>query len=936
VDRAAWQRLAPLIDELLDRSEGQRPAFLEELGARDPALRRELEDFLASEAASRGFLAEPVESRALLGALADDARSWDALQLEGRTVGPYRVRRELGRGGMGAVFLAERVDGGFEQRVALKLVKRGMDSADILERFRTERQILARLQHPHVARLLDGGVSADGQPYFAMEYVEGAPLTRWCDERRLGLGDRLRLFLQVCDAVDYAHRNLVVHRDLKPSNVLVTAEGDARLLDFGIAKVLEGAGPDADGEATLTRHDGRALTPQYAAPEQLRGQPVTTATDVYSLGVILYELLSGRRPYRLHGLSPGEVERVVVQEDPPPPSSAVRQADANPAVSEPAAAEIAERRGVGVERLVSELKGDLDNVVALALRKEPARRYPSASALADDLRRYLGGRPVTARADRWSYRASKFVGRHRVGVAAAAVVALSLAAGVAIALWQAREALRQASRAEEVKRFTFSLFELSDPDAAKGKEITARQLLDRGAVRVESELAGEPDLQAEMLLFLGNIYHRLSLDEEGRPLREKALVLRRAAAHPDELAVSEAELAVGWSLFSLGKAPEAQQHFERALETRARRLGEDHPQTALARALLGRARFDQGDSQSAESLLRQAVEALQRRQPGSEELATNLTALGVVLQARGDLAGAETAYRQGLDQRRALFGEEHSQVAASLYNLGTVMKDRGDLSGAETQLRLVLPLHRRLLGPTHEVVANDLHSLGSTLLARGALVEGEAVLRESLAVRVRLYGADSPRLAVALHAVAQALRLQGRLPEAESLSRQALALAVAQLGEDHPNVAAVREELGNILRERGRLAEAEELEKRALAVYRQRLGPDHFRVASALVSLAQALMAAGRPAEAEALLREALGIRVSRFGESDWRTAEARLRLGECLGALGRGPEAALVLALGRRDLEAKLGPGHPLTIRAAGALAELQSAAAGPAVRAK
>jgi serine/threonine-protein kinase len=905
VDPAVWQRIAALVDEALDLPEAERPAFLARVGARDPELGRELEAFLAGEAASRGFLDGSVGARAdaLMRAMAGDARSWDAVQLEGARIGPYRVLRELGRGGMGVVLLADRVEGGFEQRVALKLVRRGLDSAEILARFAAERQILARLQHDNVARLLDGGATEAGQPYFAMEYVEGVPLTDYCEGQRLGTAGRLRLFLQVCDAVDYAHRNLVVHRDLKPSNVLVSPRGQVRLLDFGIAKVLAAA-PDAGGRiSAVTQVEARALTPQYAAPEQLRGLPVSTSTDVYSLGVVLHELLCGRPPYRVDGLSPAEVERLVVEKEPPPCSSAVA--------------------GPGTAALARELRGDLDTIVAVALRKEPERRYASVGALADDVRRHLAGRPVAARGDRWTYRASKFVRRHRVGVAASAVMGLTLVGGVVATVWQAREALRQARRAEEVKRFTFSLFELSDPDAAKGKEVTARELLERGARRVEAELAGQPELQSEMLLYLGGIYHRLSLDAEGRPLREKALALRRLAG-ADELAVGEAELALGASHLSLGDTARAEEHIAQALEARRRRLGEEHVSTAVARGLLGRARFQRGDAASAEPLLRQAVSALRRHGPGSEDLATNVTALGLVRHEAGDLAEAEALYREGLELRRRLFGEDHSQVATSLFNLAAVMKDRGDLAGAEAQYRQVLAIHRRLLGDPHEVVATDLNNLGTTLLARGRFGEAEALLRESLEIRVRLHGTDSPRQALALHSLAQARRWQGSLEEAEALSRRALGYAVTLLGEDHQNVAAVREELAHTLRERGRLEEAEALARRALSVYRRRLGLDHVRVASGSVTLGQVLVAQGRAREGEELLRDALRIRVSRMGADDWRTGEARLRLGESLEALGRSAEATTVLAAGHEALLARLGRDHPLTERAAAALARV------------
>src|SRR6185503_18396474 len=326
-------------------------------------------------------------------------------EVEGETIGPYRLGTELGRGGMGTVFLAERADGQFDQRVALKLVKRGMDSAEILDRFRAERQILARLQHANVARLLDGGVTPDGQPYFAMEHVEGEPLTTYCQRVSLSTALRLRLFLQVCEAVEYAHRNLVVHRDLKPSNILVTPDGQVKLLDFGIAKVLDPGSTDP----AVTRREERVLTPRYAAPEQLLGQPVTTVTDVYSLGVVLYEMLAGRHPYDAGGSAPAANE---------------------------AGVPVAVPGTLGAAELAS--------VARMAMRPEPDRRYPSVRALADDVRRHLEGRPVSAKPDRFAYRAAKFVRRHRVAVASALVVALSLMAGVAGTLWQARKAVLQA------------------------------------------------------------------------------------------------------------------------------------------------------------------------------------------------------------------------------------------------------------------------------------------------------------------------------------------------------------------------------------------------------------------------------------------------------------------------------------------------------------
>jgi eukaryotic-like serine/threonine-protein kinase len=849
----SWKRLEAHVDEALALDETARPAFVERLAAADAALARDLQAFLAAEDRARSFLGAPVDEHAavLLDSIAGNDTSWDGLQLEGETVGPYRLGRELGRGGMGAVFLAERADGQFEQRVALKLIKRGMDSAEVLARFRAERQILAQLQHPHIARLLDGGISAAGQPYFAMEHVDGVPITVYADRAGLGRVDRLRLFGQVCEAVEHAHRNLVVHRDIKPSNILVTADGQAKLLDFGIAKVLD----PASDQDTVTRRDARPLTPRYAAPEQIQGLAVTTATDVYSLGVVLHELVTGRHP----------------SDDP---------------------------RALGHAGL-----GDLEHVVRMALRAEPDRRYPSVRALADDVRRHLDGRPVSARTDTFAYRASRFVRRHRVAATSAALVALSLVAGAVGTLWQARRAVLQAEKADEVKRFTLGLFQVSDPDASQGRDITARELLARGVERIDTELATQPEVQAEMLLVLGDIQHRLGLDRESRPLFERALRLRREGHGEDDPGVIEAELALAGAYWNEGDRDEAERRVLRVIEKRRRLQGDAHPDTALASGWRGRIRFEKGDLAEATKLLEAAIAVQRRHLPASSvELAHNLSALGMVLYTQGDGSGAQRRHEEALAIRKALYGPEHTSTAESLRNLAAVMKEEGDLRGAESTYRQVLALDRKRLGPSHDWVATDLNNLGLTLLAGGRHPEGETMLRESLEIRRRQHGEDSPRLAVALHNLARALRPQGRLNEAESLSRRALASATAALGDEHPNVAAVREELARTLCDKGEWTEAESQVRRALDVYRQHFTPDHPRVAEALVTLGHVLVSSGRATEGEPPLREALGIRRARLGDDDPRTAEARRELESCGAAISADRRPRPRPGTGRRD----------------------------------
>ncbi|HMB89835.1 MAG TPA: serine/threonine-protein kinase, partial [Rhodothermales bacterium] len=445
---------------------GERTAFLDAACADDPTLRQELESLLAAddEAEAEAFMGTPAAS--LTGGFSEGvAASPSHDTLIGQQVGAYMVRRRLGSGGMGDVYLAERSKP-FRSYVAIKIIRRGMDTREVLLRFEMERQILAALNHSHIARLLDGGMTDDGLPYFAMEYVEGEPITAYCDKNRLNVEERLHLFQVVCQAVQFAHQNLIIHRDLKPSNILVTKEGTVKLLDFGIAKLLNpGMSPVT---MPVTRTELRLMTPEYASPEQVRGEPLTTASDEYSLGVILYELLTGHRPYRLTQRTQAEIIEAVCQQDPERPSTRVTKTEqirrADGTTEEITPETVGSLRAVPVERLRRRLKGDLDNIVLMALRKEPDRRYESAAALGQDLERYLAGQPVMAHRDTRSYRLRKFVQRHRVAVVAGIVVLVSLVGGLGTTLWQASEARQErdraqieAQKAEEVKEFLLSL-----------------------------------------------------------------------------------------------------------------------------------------------------------------------------------------------------------------------------------------------------------------------------------------------------------------------------------------------------------------------------------------------------------------------------------------------------------------------------------------------
>jgi serine/threonine-protein kinase len=554
-----WSRVEAVFAEAVALPPSRREASLSRACGGDLELRREVESLLAADEQAEDFLARPALS----------APAHEAASLVGHTVGRYRLEEKLGEGGQGTVYLAARADEVYQQKVAVKVLDHGADRADLIARFRAERQILASLDHPGIARLLDGGATEDGRPYLVMEYIEGVPLDRYCDEHRLGLDRRIDLFRQVCASVEYAHQNLVVHRDLKPSNILVGPDGVPRLLDFGIAKLLQGAAHPGAVEATRTGQ--RLMTPQYASPEQIEGQIITTASDVYSLGVLLYLLLTGRLPYRLRPSEGDSVERAVVEQLPERPSTAV---------DGPTLQALSEARGLRPRQLRRSLRGDLDTILLTALRKEPQRRYPSVSRFADDLRRYREGQPVLARPDSVGYRVRRFVGRHPVGVTAAGVclaVVVGLAATMtvqAVRLAHQRDEIRtERDKAQQVRAFLEEVFSGSDPSESRGETVTAREILDKGASRVMGKLAGQPDTQAALALAIGKVYLSLGLPDRAQPLLAQSLA-QRLELH------GERHVDVADSLMALSVLDQNEGDFAAAEERQRRAL---HIQRALLR-----------------------------------------------------------------------------------------------------------------------------------------------------------------------------------------------------------------------------------------------------------------------------------------------------------------------------------------------------------------
>jgi serine/threonine protein kinase len=898
---AEWARIEAILDDVLELDPPARAAAIDRACAGDARLRAQVEALVAADGGQAALFDMPaVEYAAGLVRAASEAEALADEEQPGDRIGPYRIIREIGRGGMGRVFQADRADGEFEQQVALKLVGSGYAGPEIRQRFLRERQILARLQHPSIARLLDGGMTADRRPYFAMEYVAGEPITVYCDTRTLDVNARLDLFAAVCDAVQYAHQNLVVHRDLKPSNTLVTAEGQVKLLDFGIAKLLHE--DDESALVTLTRLGSGPMTPEYAAPEQVRGEPVTTATDVYALGALAYELLTGRGPHHLARRTAAEVERVIAERDVVRPSSVVVRNGSGTAVTARADA-IARARATEPARLRRKLRGDLDTIVMQALQKDPARRYPSAGALAEDVRRYCDGRPIAARRDSVGYRAGKFVRRHALGVGATVLVLLALVAGLIGTAWQAGVASREAAKANEVSRFLAGLFAVADPARTNAADITARELLDRGATRIETELADQPDVQAEMMLLLGRIYRELGVYERARPLLQRSLEVRRATSGREDAQTAATMSELGRLWLDMGRPQDAEQLQRETLALRRRLLGPNHPDVGKTLRDLATVLNNRGKYEEAETLQREGL-AISQRQfgPEHEEVASDLEGLQAILRSRGQSEAAVAAARQVLDIRQKVLGPDHLETATAMNNLAILHRDRWELAEAERLYREVLAFDLRRLGEVHPYTATVSNNLAFVLRDRGQYDEAERLFRSALDIDYRLYGREHPNVATVLNNLASLLAAKGNYDESARRSRESLAMFRRVYGDNDWRVGMVQGVLASVLSAQHD-AGAEALYREALARLERSLTAVHPTLEPVLIGLGNYLTVKGAATEAEPLLRRAFNTRLARLGERHPRTAEAQIRLGACLAALGKTDEARTLMTAGHARL---------------------------------
>jgi serine/threonine protein kinase/tetratricopeptide (TPR) repeat protein len=895
-----WKQMFELLDTALDLPPAERNPWLDSLSGDYERLKPALREMLAKHASSDSdaFLRDMPQFTSLTGI----NTSVLSTPSPGNHVGPYRLVRELGRGGMGSVWLAERADGTFKRNVALKLPHVTWIGG-LAERMARERDILATLEHPNIARLYDAGVDDLGRPFMAMEYVEGVTIDRYCLEHSPTVEQILQLILQVAHAVAHAHARLVVHRDLKPSNILVTVDGSVRLLDFGVAKLLE----NQPGEQT--QFAVRAFTPEYAAPEQIKGEPISTATDVYSLGVVSYQLLAGALPYSPKHTGGGQLERAITEIDASLASTTARD-----------------------HQRCRRLRGDIDAILNRALKKDPTQRYASADAFALDIEHHLQGRPIQARPDSAWYRFSKFVGRNRVGTAAAAAALIAVLAGASVALWQAREAREQAARTaverdiarraaareEAVRMYLTRMFRNSVTTDGSGPT-TAKAMLDRSAERVLQEYRDDPYLAGKVVETLADLYGALE-DVAGQvPLLEGYLKQAGPEANPETVALvrqklAHAELARG----NLQRADELLQPAEQFWNTDRKRYAEQHLEWVIVKARVLRA---QGDLAGSIAANEQALaERIALSGENHSETAILYNSLGIALMNANRLQEATAAYRKALAIHDALGSGQDVPALVMRANVGTLSYRVGRIADAERELKHAFEGQRAIAGDSAAVAAS-MGQYGSLQTALGRPDRAIPILEEASRMAEKFTARGS-----ALHVqnqtfLAEAHAAAGRSRQAAQMADEALTLARKQFGEDH------------FFAHRARLAKArltanqQPFEKAnaelADVITKLRAGGPAAQLAlgQALVAQAELLMQNSRAAEAAPLLEEAVKLRGQVMWEQSWELAEARARLGEAQVATGK-PEGKQLIEQALATLESQLGPDHPQTSRARRAIA--------------
>jgi eukaryotic-like serine/threonine-protein kinase len=854
-----WEHVKDLLHRAIQLAPEQRTRFLDDACSSDAALHAEVESLLlADEQVCSSFLQSPP-----LGAESDRIDNIAALEAGQIVAQRFQLVRKLGEGGMGQVWLAEQTSA-VRRQVALKLIKAGMYDESIVQRFQSERQSLAIMDHPAIAKVFDAGTTPQGQPYFVMEYVPGLPITEYCDQNKLKIKDRLELFIQACEGVLHAHQKAIIHRDLKPANILVVeVDGKPvpRIIDFGLAKATT---PQPEGESLFTQLGHFVGTPGYMSPEQVdpNVQDIDTRTDVYSLGVVLYVLLTALQPFETkQGQKQplDELLRKLREEEPPRPSTKVStDGDISTAT--------AEARGTEPRQLVSLLRGDLDWITMKALEKDRARRYGAPSELSADIRRYLNHEPVVARPASAGYRLRKYTRRHRVAVGVAAALVLFLAAFSPLQAVQLRRttrerdrANRERDRATRITDFMIGMFKVSNPSEARGNSVTAREILDKASKDLGTGLAKDPEVQAQMMWVMSRTYSSLGLYARAHELAQRSLDARLSLLGPDDPKTLESIVQMATVLIFEGHYPEAEKLERQALAGERRVLGADDPLTIETMDHLAVVLEDEGHNDEAEKLEREAIEVGTRRLgPENAQILRAETNLGAALWADARYAEAEQLYRQLLEVDRRVLGPDHPRTLTAMGNLGLVLEHEGRLAEAEQKFRDTLAIDRRVLGPEHPTTAVDMDHLANLLAARGRLDEAEQLTREELAIRLRTLGPEHPSTLVSQINLSDELLKESHTHEAEKLQRETLATQIRTVGPQNLDTLEMQTYLIRTLNKEGRYAQAEKLARETFEAQLRRQGPQYPQMLDTLRQLGIAMAYSHRYTESSKLFRDVI------------------------------------------------------------------------------
>ena len=853
-----WQLMQQLVESAVELGPEDRACFLDQSCAGSPTLRTAVDGMLSAYGLTDNFFEGAIGIAAARIGIGHELTAADS-------IGPYRIAGLLGHGGMGSVYRAQRADDQFRQAVAVKVVRTSPGTnQELFARFRAERQILANINHPNIARLLDGGVTEDGRPYLVMEYVEGTTLDRYVKEAAPSLPDRLALFQALCAAIQYAHQNLIVHRDLKPANILITAEGTPKLLDFGIAKLLApDTSPNARHDAhpdtiIYTRPAERLMTPEYASPEQITGQTITTATDIYSLGVLLYELLANRRAFQLSGLSSAEIEKLICETQPQPPSTLSAEAPTP-------ASRIAHRK-----------QSDLDRITLKAMHKLPERRYASAADLSLDVQRYLDGFPVAARPDTVGYRTRRFIQRHKLAFATAVLFLLTIV-GLSVNLAvQARRARREAASADAVSNYLVGLFNLTQPDSTQGRSVSARELLDQGTQTLDRQWTGEPTVKAHLLSTLGSVYYQL------------------------------------------GALDQAANLFNHSIEIYTHETGADSPVVADLSNSLGEVELDKGDYVHSLQHYRAAVRIFEETRPESAELADAMDGVSGVLWELGSFKESEQYHIKCIAMASRILGPDAPQTLVDKNNYQVLLVDMGRYTQAESLAREVLAARLKLFGPTNAHTASSVFNLAVVLFKEGRLAQAKPLFDQSLATRRILYGNEHHNIAKTLMYLGLYFRQLGDYASARESAEQAVRMTAKLQSEQSLDTAAAEDSLALILLDQHDPTAARLWANKALRTRTAQPTPSPALISLSYDHLGLIDLAEGQLTPALTNIQSALRMRQAFYTPDSDLIATSYISLGRVQSARRELKPALTAFQAALRIAKQDFGSApHPLTIEA-------------------